>query len=108
MAEQPDNELSEEDVVGEKNDDLPQDDAERNDRLSHAYNGEKREPFARKALARNIVSRDEMRRDDDLHFASEVSLEYPPDKEIVTHGERYINISISISHGIFLSSSLQV
>ncbi|KAI3446771.1 hypothetical protein Pfo_003436 [Paulownia fortunei] len=77
MAEQQDNDLGGEDLGGVDDiDELQQDDAERIDRSSHAYNGQKRELVARRA---QLVSRDEkIGRENDLHFASEDSKQNPP------------------------------
>lgn len=88
MAEQQDDDQVEEDVI----DDLQQEDADRTHGFSRAYNGQKREPVARREQLKNTVNRDEIHREDDMHVVLEASGKYRPDKEIgLPYEERYIN-----------------
>lgn len=82
MAEQQDDDQVEEDGI----DDLQQEDADRTHRFSHAYNGQKREPVARREQLKNTLNRDEIHREDDPHVVSEASGKYHPEN-------RYMNNS---------------
>ncbi|KAL0354171.1 UNVERIFIED_CONTAM: FIP1[V]-like protein [Sesamum angustifolium] len=89
MAEQQNNDPAAEDLGGvDEVDDVKQADADRIGCFSHAYNGQNREVVAKRAQVKNNTSRDEIGREDDLHFASEVPAQYHPDREIgISHEE---------------------
>ncbi|KAL3824618.1 hypothetical protein ACJIZ3_020647 [Penstemon smallii] len=84
MAEQQDKDPAGKDLEGgDEIDDLQQDDTEHIDRISHAYNGQKKELVARRHGVDEIV------RKDVSHFPPERSPQYQPDGEVgVPHNTR--------------------